>query len=717
MALSLITARQAIEDLHDARLDNRLAAVEADYDRMKDFMQRGFKDDTRDLFYNGLCRNIFRILLEAEGAARARNLGQREPTYDGAGIDIDELRSALEGYVADLAVASIDVGGQDGETNIRERHAKKMRSLFNAVVFSRQWPPELAVEVAGLLVSPTVDVADAQLLVSAITLGCLSAFDPAKTSSLLHVYRKAADEHVRQRALVGWTLAIDNADAGMFPDICDEVATALKDEHTREQLLELQMQMMICLNAEADAQTMRQDIMPGIIKNQNIEITRLGIKEKEDDTLEDILHPDAADKRIEELEKTVKRIMDMQKRGADIHFGGFSLMKHFPFFSDLCNWFMPFSTEHPAVRSALDKIGETKLLRSILATESFCDSDKYSFTFGLATVINNLPANIKEAMNGEMGDRMSVTEHNGSDASMIRLMYLQDLYRFFRLNSMRTAFRQIFPQKALHLFFLGEAFRGTMTAEARRLTQFLLKKGYAATALKLLDAYGIGMEATTAITDGTGTDAADLLLRGTVEMRLGKSLSAFKLYQQASSIDPDNEAALKGLATSGFACGNYSDAAEAFGKLSTMHPDDIRYRLNQSISLINGGKAEEGVPPLHRLAYEAPDNLDIRRALAWGLLWMKNLEEAVKQYDRILSAGNATSDDRINAGYCAWFNGDCDKASELFALAVGGNKKIGREELIRQLEKQFAADTATLDLYAISPASRRIMADIASTKA
>ena len=72
--------------------------------------------------------------------------------------------------------------------------------------------------------------------------------------------------------------------------------------------------------------------------------------------MEDILHPGASEERMEKLEATYRRMMDMQKQGADIYFGGFSQMKRFPFFYDISNWLVPFYIQHPTCSATTTNI-------------------------------------------------------------------------------------------------------------------------------------------------------------------------------------------------------------------------------------------------------------------------------------------------------------------------------------------------------------------------
>ena len=67
-------------------------------------------------------------------------------------------------------------------------------------------------------------------------------------------------------------------------------------------MVELQEQLVLCMNAREDQERMEREILPGLLRNSNLRMTRFGLEEKEDDEMEDILNPDAADKRIEQIE-------------------------------------------------------------------------------------------------------------------------------------------------------------------------------------------------------------------------------------------------------------------------------------------------------------------------------------------------------------------------------------------------------------------------------
>jgi hypothetical protein len=87
------------------------------------------------------------------------------------------------------------------------------------------WSECVGEAFSDLLLSPTVDTIDQQLLVSAVTLSLLKTFDYQKLRVLMMVYKRTTDERVRQRALVGWALCIDSSQLTIYPEMPYTAAT------------------------------------------------------------------------------------------------------------------------------------------------------------------------------------------------------------------------------------------------------------------------------------------------------------------------------------------------------------------------------------------------------------------------------------------------------------------------------------------------------------
>lgn len=70
---------------------------------------------------------------------------------------------------------------------------------------------------------------------------------------------------------------------------------------------------------------------------------------------------------------------------------------------------------------------------------------------------------------------------------------------------------------------------------------------------------------------------------------------------------------------------------------------------------------------LFKLSYEYPENLSVKRSLAWGYLRKNENEQALQLYNQLMAHKNHIPSDYLNAGYCLWFNSKIEEAIKKFA--------------------------------------------------
>lgn len=685
--------------------DSRLQDIRSDYGRMKDFVLRGYDDSERDALYHQLLRRLYHVVSDM----RLGVLLRRNATYQSAAARAsrvsftpDSVREGLESFVQETALLSLEPN-QKSKEEIYDRHQQLLTSLFDHILVSPQWSESMSRYYSQLLLSPTIDMQDAELLVSAIMLSCLNIFDIHKFHTLFHVSLGAVDEPLRQRALVGWAFCLDNAHdyTRLFPEIRKWMATYVSDEDRCTDFMELQKQVLLCIHADKDAQTIQQNIMPEIMRNQNFTVDRLGIHEKEDDPMNDILHPDASDKRMEEMERLYRQMLDMQKQGSDIYFGGFSKMKRFPFFYQLCNWFMPFSVEHPALRHMKERVRNTKILDLIFSNGPFCDSDKYSFAIAMNTVIDRIPANLVEMMNsGEMALGPSVSSQEQGQPVYVRRLYLQDLYRFFMLYQQKNDFYSPFSYDSPlpgRYFFVNKVFSNTLLGRcAARMMQFMVRHQQLSLAKDIADAY-----------PEVGKDAEGVRMMALCREKEGLAEEAARLYERVDEMRQGDEAALRCAARLRFSLKQHELAMAEYETLCRMSPDNLSYQMGRCVVSLWTDKIGEGVNKLYELSFNYPDNLDIQRALAWGLLVQGKPRQAEAIYDRLLHGRQHEAADYLNAGYSKWFQRKVSDAVMLFRNYVAD----GRHDIAKAL----ADDGDLLTACHIGAVERYIMIDIVSS--
>lgn len=695
--------RTLADDMPSTKFKGMMEELENDYDLMCSFMLKGYKDSQRPALYKRLVRRLATLLRNMEtDVKRTDNAFFSSISSEVRTIELDSsvIENHLVKHVQDVAMLSLDDdSSREMHSNaLYDAHFAYMRNLFNAIVISHQWTEELAQGLAKLLVSPTIDVIDAQTVVSAITLATLSTPDPQKVIALVETYVTAEDKLVKQRALVGWVFAIGQADYSLFPEVEERIVALLDDESIRKDILQLEKQVILCQNATQDQETLRKDILPTIMKNQEFEMTRFGIKEKEESALEDILHPDAEDRKMEQLEKSFRKISDMQKGGADIYFGGFSQMKRFSFFYTLCNWFTPFYIEHPQLRHLSSQLKNSGFVRGLTGKGPFCNSDKYSFALAISSVFANLPDNIKEMMErGEVLGGMAEEDNPTRTRAFVRRSYLQDLYRFFKLCDDRKKFSNPFDDRN-NKMLLGVLARNKMLAEVRNLEVFLLKQKKFEALSDILATHF----------DQENLD--DLRMQALVASHFKNYGKAEQTCRHIVKQLPDDMQALRGLAQALFHQSKYADAAQCYETLLDLQPFNKNYALFTAISQINNGEAEKAIQLLFKLHYIDPKDLNVKRAMAWAELWRKNLVQAHKLYEDILKDDKHVTADSLNAGYCYFFEGEVKLAVK--TLAEGFEMQQLRNGQDNSVGENVDLDQALFDRYDIPKVDRLILSDL-----
>ena len=174
--------------------------------------------------------------------------------------------------------------------------------------------------------------------------------------------------------------------------------------------------------------------------------------------------------------------------GADVYMSAFANLKHFDFFKDFQNWFVPFYPDHEAVDEIFrDEIlgpGTNELAEALYKTPFICNSDKYSLLLNL----KYLPSSQKTMMlkvfrmelEGlqELNDDYAVTDPD-KNFRIHATQYLQDLYRFFKLSPYKREFEDLFTGKMD--IYNSEFFRmtnQTPDAEAGLADYFFVKNFY-----------------------------------------------------------------------------------------------------------------------------------------------------------------------------------------------------------------------------------------------
>ena len=637
----------------DGQSIERLQVLKEDYDLMTDYWRKGMDDPQRPEQYQRLLQQVYLIFanlavhrrMQASSFLSSLYQGTRQQQRDWS---LTSIRHEMENFVTDIAMLEFEAENKREEKSraLFKAHHEQMNALFNYIVTSRMWTDGVGKGFTDLLLSPTVDNIDQQLIVSAIMLSLMNQFDIVKFRLLTDVYRQSQDELVRQRALVDWVFSFDAMVDLVYPEQKAAIDDLLKSEKVCQELTELQMQLLLTLNAEKDNDIIRNEIMPDLMKNDAFQITRNGIEEIEEDPLEDVLHPDASERRMEQLESTMQRMIDMQKQGADIYFGGFSQMKRYPFFYDMSNWLVPFYVHHPDIAQFVDRMEFRQFAMSILNKGPFCNSDKYSFVIASMEVFNRLPASVQELIKHNEASLGELELGENQTAAYLRRIYLMDLYRFFRLFPNRAALNNPFEdgkQQYITLNFFGSPFFFHSPLDRQKHSVIRMMKKYHFDKM-----------------------AKAVLLLVPEEHRDAQYLMWMESWDQAVEMDPTNEQALSGAARHAFKDREYEKANSLYDRLLLLFPGKKNYMLNKAVCLVRLEDYEDALKLLYQLDYEYADDVNVQRVLAWTLTCDNRLEQAATMYEQMMKGEKVIAEDHLNYGYCLWLMGRIDDAAAHF---------------------------------------------------
>ncbi len=637
-----------------------LERIENDYALMLGYMRRGYADPQRDQVYENLIYRLYNFVADLYLTYKIKNVAffteVKRKSIIGYTFTNDFVKKTLEDFVTDTAMLSLEIKGKSIKRarDIYYIHNNFVQALFCHIVVSEQWSEGDAEFYTELLLSPSIDLIDACLITSALTLAVMNNMDINKFTVLMHTYLRAKDEALRQRALIGWVFAL-SSDMRIHTKFEELVLSAIKDKNVVSELVDLQKQIIFCLNAEKDNDKIQRDIIPDIIKNNNINVTRFGITEKDEDPMADVFDPGESDRAMEKMEESFQKMVDMQKEGSDIYFGGFSQMKNFPFFFNLANWFCPFYIEHPDIATARDKLKGTTLLTNILESGPFCDSDKYSFTLALSSIISRIPKDMREMLNSAEAIGSVFKSEEMQSATYIRRTILQDMYRFFRLYANREQI--VNPFDVLNsIFIVDDIFDNTEVHNAIPDMCFFALKHKNREALSLLmDKYY------------DEKDPKSLLIHGLFALNFDNSpYTASKFFSDLVELEPENKRALSLLARSYFEAEDYEAAADSYEELLELCPNDSTIMLNYCVVLTKIKMYDTAINLLYKLNLEMPESMSVMRVLAWSLMGVGKLDRAEKEYQRILQSDEVEVGDWLNAGYCQWFMGNIEAAVEMF---------------------------------------------------
>ncbi len=660
------------------------------YRNMLTYTIEGIKDPERNKIYGKLIQSVLSlsdkvrqdILSHFSGwhTYWVKQQAEKEMQLSGKTIveNVDDLmfKSELDEWLK----LSNEIN-PDPESEIAGKHKQLIRNIFNHLWLTDYYG-EAEISLAELILgSGKFKWYETSIFTTAITLSSLRTWQTEKLHLLNKIY-KSGQEQVMERALSGLVLIFHyyNERLILYPDIVEMIRKNSRNSAFREHCRLIVLQTIRSRETEKLSKKLHEEILP--------QVARLKPRIEEKLDLDNILSSDKNEEKnpdwsamfndSEEIFKTMEELTKLQMEGADVYMSAFANMKHFDFFKDFQNWFIPFYPDHETVdeiyRDEILGPGTNELAEALYQTPFICNSDKYSLILNL----KYLPSSQKSMMLKVFRMELEGLQELNSEESSIDpyrnfrtnvTQYLQDIYRFFKLSPYRKEFEDLFTGKLD--IYNSQFFRMTCnSSEAEAgLADYFFSKDFYEDALYLY----------LRLADEKPSDAQLYEKIGFCYEESAAYEDALKYYRRAELIDR-KVWTIKKIGLCLRKTGKYEEALEYYLQAIDMEPDNIHTVIMTAHCYLDLKDYENALKYYFKVEYNEPGNLRILRPIAYCYFALGKFDESEKYYDR-LSAGKLSPHDQINIGHLALCKGNKKEAIDLYRLSIIGGE-ISRDQFM-----------------------------------
>lgn len=584
----------------------------------------------------------------------------------------------------------------------RTRAEQLLSDIFARVWVTHPLGPDNRRAIADLAADTTLRPIAAPMTVSALTLGLLQCYDPARLALLIDIYLTAAETETALRALAGLAIALFRYRRRPIPpDVAQRLQAARDTDRWATDFADLATELLRARDTDRITAKMRDELYPGLMKLQDDLRDKIDRGDLDLGALAADGNPEWDDMLSRDgLGDKLREMSEIQADGGDVFLAAFSHLKQFPFFRDISHWFLPYHDDHTAV-AALDGL-DGQLGTLLRRMPLLCDSDKYSVVLSIAQMPDQQRHSAFGAMRAQSDQAAEMLDnlHAGDPRAARRDIlnkYIQNLYRFHTLFRRKGEFFDPFAAgiDIFDLAPLADGFDDTDTL--RTAGEFALRHRLWTEAARLL-------EHVDRLSDPDARRAQQI---GYCYESLGDTDRAISRYDEAELLDPASRWTLRRLAAAWRRKGRPDKALPYYRRLADSLPDDFRTTLNLAFALTEAGRYDDALQQFHKAAYYDPDSLQALRGLAWTQYITRRLDRAAESYRRIIDTDPRPAD-YLNAGHVARALGDTPAAIDRYTSYMRA-ADITPDRLLADLDRdaQWLDNPADNILYVQAITSRQ----------
>ena len=606
-------------------------------------------------------------------------------------VTIKEYHQQLKNISESLSLLSLAEDNEEKAAKALNMEVQRERiasDMFNTVFISKKADEENLNDYISFVDSIDIPVRERSLFISALTLNLFHRFDPRKLLVLMNA--SVSDSiQIKSRALVGLITILQMYDIRweVYPELQNRLEVLSEDPEFKKLVLQVIIQIIRSRETELISKKISEEIIPEMMRFNSMAGRKLNMEDLMSDNDFSEKNPEWQ-KELEEsgLVNKLQEYSNLQLEGADVFHSTFAGLKNFPFFREMSNWFLPFDTSYSELRELFPDQKDNLLKTAIVDSSHMCDSDKYSFCLSLLQISSAQREQMMHQLGAESEQMKELQQEAKSmnkslDEEIVSNQYIQNLYRFFKLNPYRSNFFDIFNLK---LNFYDKKSIAPLISDLgsmKKIASFCFGKNFFKEALDIFNRMIIIEE------DG------DIWQKiGYCRQMLDDLQGALDAYIQADSYTPNNSWILKRIAHIYRTLKEPELALDYYKKASKLTPDNISLELNIGHCYLELKDYDKALNCYFKVELLDDKSNKALRPIAWTAFLLRKFDLAKKYYERILG-NKPTVHDYLNAGHVELCIGNTSKAIELYQKAIGNNDKFEQFAELFEADKNVLTDT------------------------
>ncbi len=672
--------------------------LEETYHNMLRYTVEGVSDPERQKIYRKLIVSVFGLADKVKETLLMKfspsiQYGKKRMFKESYIDNPDQFIAGLEEYYI-TGISSSSAGENEKSGKDMNRVAGDEKSVHEASIrfFNHIWftdkPDSSQIKAWNRFISGSVLPAPYRsLMISALMLSLQRYFDPQKMNLLFDICN-SGDAVLSQRALVGLLINLYRYDKRIFfyPEITGRLKIMNENPGFRGNLGRIIIQFIRSKGTEELQKKIREEIIPEMIRISPNLKNKMNLDSLMEDGLSDDKNPDWEDifKDSPGLLNKMEEFSEMQMEGDDVFMGSFSMLKNFPFFDELTNWFMPFFPENPDIPPAqdLDEGTVRHLYEAIEQAPVLCNSDKYSFCLSLPRLPKENLSFMTQALQAEMEQLKEMTADEemldpDRKAEFASNQYIQDLYRFYKLFPRKNDFDDIFGWR---LDFHNTQSLGPILKEDRKVMReiaeyYLIKEHYEEAS-----------EILATLLEEEKNEELYQKMAWSYQKR-GDYTTALDYYLKAEMHGANNMWNIRKIALCYRHLKEPDKALDYYRTAEKLDSENLGIQVNIGHCLLELGRYEEALKTYFKVEYLSPGNTKVWRPIGWCSFLTGKKKQAEKYFQKLVDE-QPNQHDLMSMGHVQWSLGNRKQALEYYRRSISG-KGFSEPEFLDVFEEDL----------------------------